>query len=320
MATLTTAAPSATSPALKRLLQRHPVTAFFVLTYVLTWVLWVPSILSRQGVGLLPFSLPIPGMLLILISGVTGPLLTAFIMASVMAGKAGRKQLLQRVARWRVGIWWYLLALVGIPVVRFLGLTLVLGKAPLQALLQSPALLAAYLPFTIVGLVITVLEETGWMGFAAPQLQAKAGPLAGAIVLGALWGIWHLPGFLVAGANVDHAVTDPLLLSRSLLILVLLGAAVRIVMLWIFNTTRGSVLIAMIFHSALDQTDSTLVRGALHSLPPITGWLHDVVLVGWLEILTFGTCAALVLLCTRGRLSSQLLSPSEREDKVLARE
>jgi hypothetical protein len=58
----------------------------------------------------------------------------------------------------------------------------------------------------------------------------------------------------------------------------------------------------------------------LHRLPPIHGWLHDFVLVGWLEILTFGVCAALVLFFTRGRLSSRLISPSESEDKVLARE
>lgn len=305
MATLTTTAPPSTDSAFKRLLQQHPIPAFFVLTYILTWVIWVPSILSREGLRLLSFDVPIPGMLLILISGVTGPFLSAFIMASALEGKAGRRALFRQIVRWRAGFRWYLLVLVGIPVVRFLGLTLALGIAPVQVLFHSPTLLAAYLPFTALGLIITVLEETGWMGFAVPQLQARIGPLSGAIVLGILWGVWHLPGFLVAGANVAHPVTDLLLLGRSLVILAILGAAVRVIMLWIFNSTRGSLLLAVLFHSAFDQTDATLVRGALHTLPPLHGWLHNFVLVGWLEIVTFGGCALLVICFTRGRLAFQ---------------
>jgi len=160
------------------LVKKHPLIAFFVLAYLLTW--WIYPLLK--------FS-PLLG-----IFGLFGPALAAIIMAAVTEGKAGVKALLSRVVRWRVGVRWYVIAL-GLPTV------LSLATAGLYYLLGASQFLqvGALTIFDLVLFVLVVGEELGWRGYALPRLLEKRSAVTASLILGVLWGLWHLPTFLVPG-------------------------------------------------------------------------------------------------------------------------
>jgi uncharacterized protein len=204
------------------LARKHPLIAFFVLAYLLTW--WIYPLLR--------FS-PLLG-----IFGLFGPALAAIIMAAVTGGKSGVKALLSRVVRWRVGLPWYIIAL-GLPTVLSIattGLGYLLGAS---TSIQVGAL-------TVLELVLFVLvvgEELGWRGYALPLLLEKRSAVTASLILGVLWGLWHLPTFLVPGTPQY---------GLPLTAFVLLTIEYSILMTWVFLHTLGSVLIATLFHGAIN--------------------------------------------------------------------
>src|SRR5918997_3772744 len=102
----------------RSLLARHPLISFFVMAYAFTWIAWSPWVLSEEGVGLLPFRLSDAASGLLNAAAIfLGPTLSALIMTGVTEGGAGVRRLLRRIVLWRVGLRWYLFALIGIPVV-----------------------------------------------------------------------------------------------------------------------------------------------------------------------------------------------------------
>src|SRR6266699_4499031 len=206
MSTITTTSPSATPSPLKRLIIRHPLVAFFLLAFAGAWITILPLLLTRSGFGLLLLTLPvhdlIPGLpLFTTIGSFTGPTLAAVIVTAATLGKAGLRQLLRRIGQWRVGAGWYLLALLGYPLL-YVGIGIItLGRTSLPTLLAQWSLLfTIYLPYTVWDLISTMGEEMGWVGYALPNLQQRMAPLLSAVTLGVLWALWHLPAFFVRDA------------------------------------------------------------------------------------------------------------------------
>ena len=192
------------------LLARYPLTAFFVMAFAFSWIAWSPWFLSKDGAGLLPYSSPLINGLVLPIGILLGPSLSAFIVTGATEGRAGIRRLLRRIVFWRVGLRWYMFALVGVPVVMALGTVIVPGG--ITSLL---ALGFRYVPtylvwFLIIGIIGgPLLEEPGWRGFALPRLQPRYGPLVGTLILGLLWALWHLPEFLVPAYRRSARATFP---------------------------------------------------------------------------------------------------------------
>lgn len=212
-------------------IKRHPLISFFVLAYVLTW--WVYPLLW--------FS-PLIGFF-----GLFGPALAAIIVVTVAEGGSGLRDLLGRVLRWRVGVGWYALAL-GLPALLALGaagLHLVLG-APTAPQLGRLSILEPILFVLIIG------EELGWRGYALPRMIVGRSTLTASVILGALWGAWHLPTFFVAG-------TPQYGLPFSAF--VLLTVAYSVLFTWVYLHTRGSVLIATLLHGAINFSQGFLLAG-----------------------------------------------------------
>ncbi len=163
MSTITTTSQSATSSSLRRLIKRHPLVAFFVLAFAGAWIVFVPLLLARNGLGLLPFSLPVGPFQTI--GAFAGPTLAAFIVTAATSGAAGLRQLLRRIVQWRVGVGWYLLALLGFPLTYVGSGIITLGGASQPTLLAQWSLLfTVYLPYLVVDLISTMGEEinSGW--------------------------------------------------------------------------------------------------------------------------------------------------------------
>jgi membrane protease YdiL (CAAX protease family) len=272
----------------KGLLARHPLVFFFIFAYAGTWLLEMPYILSEDGSGLLPYSSP----LLIWTSPLTiftGPFLAAFIMTGVTEGRAGIGRLLRRFVLWRVGLGWYLFVLIVIPLI------LVLSVIVLPGALGSFQGLATLAPLPLLFLAVYVFflsgpmgEEPGWRGFALPRLQALHGPLVGSLILGVLWGLWHLPLFFTPWNELT---------TFNVVVYALATICLSIIYTWVFNNTKGSLLIAILLHWSFDV--ATVPVASLFPAPIVLDYGLLVILPG------FGALALVLVALTRGRLGYQ---------------
>ena len=222
------------------LIRRHPLIAYFVLAYALTW--WIYPLLH--------FS-PLIGLV-----GLFGPAFAAIIMAAITDGKPGVKALLSRTVRWRVGLPWYVVAL-GLPTLLSLataGLSVVLGTGVLQ-----------FGQLTVLDFVVFVLvvgEELGWRGYALPKLLETRSALTASVILGVVWGLWHLPTFFSSSAPQQ---------GLPIVAFVLMTIEYSIIMSWIYLHTRGSVLIATLCHGAINLSQGFFLGGITGSM---RYWLH----------------------------------------------
>jgi membrane protease YdiL (CAAX protease family) len=222
------------------LVKRHPLIAFFVLTWALSWWPWI-----LYAFGLSPT--PIASF---------GPFLAALVVLAITQGKSGIGGLLRRMVRWRVGIRWYAVALL-------LPVGIALAATALNVLLGAQAPSAADLggwtglfsTFAVVLLIPGIggaWEEPGWRGFALPSLQAGRSALVASLILGAVWALWHLPLVVATGQMGGWDIVNIM--------------AWTLVLTWVYNGTGGSVLIVMLFHAMFNTVSvsfiSTMFSGA----------------------------------------------------------
>ncbi len=291
------------------LLARHPLVFYFIIAYAGAWLLTMPLALSVDGAGLLPFSSPLSPLVAITVSAFTGPLLAAFVMTGVSEGRAGIGRLLRRMVLWRVGLRWYLFALVGIPVI------LMLGAVVMPGALASFQMLALwwvwFYPFALAAAFLGygLSDEPGWRGFALPRLQRLHGPLVGSLILGPLWGLWHLPLFLWPTWNTPPNFPPTFL---DIVFFVLTSIALSIVYTWVFNNTKGSVFMVMWLHSSQNAFWTGAVA-LLFPAPLVLGYgLVLPVLVG------FGAAALVIVALTRGRLGYERYRQEAEEEPAPA--
>jgi CAAX protease family protein len=262
-------------------LRAHPILGFFAVAYAFSWLAQLVCL------GLLGQS-----AMVAIFAATLGPTVAAVVMAEALEGPApGRHQRLWRVVRgvriWRVGARWYALALLGVPAA-YLGLTLLLPGASLRAQPVIP-LVIGYLVMLAVGAFSgPVFEEPGWRGFALPRLQARMGPLAGTLVLGVLWGCWHLPQFLIpAWASENGGLS-----LASVGVFILTVVAIAVLLTWVYNRTGGSLLLTMLVHASVNTAQAALVNTLVPSSAN-----SDVS-----ALFAFGLVSLALVLLTRGRL------------------
>jgi uncharacterized protein len=272
------------------LVARHPLVSYFFFAFGFSWLLFLPGPLTYYGLlRVSPYA-----MRLLAIGGLLGPLLSGFIMTVVTEGEAGISHLIRRIVRWRVGFRWYLFAVVGLPAVMVLGTFALPGALETLDISGRPSgltYLRAFISMALVG--GPFFEEPGWTGFAQPRLQRLYGPLIGGLILGSLWALWHLPGFLIPSQDVTDIPPRGTVLAFVVFALALMG--LRLVIIWVVNNTRNSVFMAILVHASWN----TFYAAALVQFFP-----SPIVFGSYLN-LTIAACAlALVLIAaTRGRIS-----------------
>lgn len=277
-------------------IRRHPLAAFFVLAFGLSWLAWTPYILSGNGLGILPFEFPAllgtAQLLGVLPGAFLGPLTAAFLVTALVEGRPGLARWGHRLVRWRVGWRWYLVVLLGVPAV-LIGTTMLLPSAWGEARFPGWILLALYLPMLVLQFFTTaVAEEPGWRDFALPRLQERFGAFAGTVVLGTLWGCWHLPLFWSEwGGYPDVTLLGPLEFVAGCIPL-------SIVMTWVFNRTGQSLPLVMVLHASINATYSSVWSDIFPTLNLATDPAH-------VQLIAFTAVALVLLVATRGRLGLQ---------------
>jgi membrane protease YdiL (CAAX protease family) len=206
------------------------------------------------------------------------PTIAALLIAWRWPGAGGVRKLLGPLGRWRIHIGWYLVAILGpIPLLLLGDLIYVLlgGHAPRQWLALPSGTAEggiSALLFTI-GAVIAgaVGEELGWRGFGQRRLQVGVGALWAAIVIGLLWSTWHLWPVAVPGGFSLFSWTD---FPQTYLRL----TSTAILYAWLYNSSRGSLLLVLVAHGAFNIDNSIVQTPAsdTHTIPIIVAVLHGV--------------------------------------------
>lgn len=215
-------------------LKRHSLVLFFVLAYLFSWIVWSTSI--AQANGSLSFHIPDAFAFI-------GLSLAAVIAALVSGGRKAFMDLIHRWVRWRMNPIWYVVALLLTPVLG--GIAIVayqaLGSTHQIGVDATLAQTLSYIGFHF--LLFLVTEETAWRGFALPRLQRRYSPLVSSLILGVLWGAWHIPLFLTPDSFQSTIPFVGFLIS---------AVATAILHTWIFNRSKGSLLPQALFHAVTD--------------------------------------------------------------------
>ena len=227
--------------------KRQPVASYFILVFVLSWG---PFLLVTGGPG--PIGTADPRFLFVALTAPVAAAIAGLVLTGLLAGRAGYRDLLARMVRWRVGVRWYALALLLAP------LTTIGCAALLAVALRSPEFVPAIFtmqqPQGLVlvgvmgGLLAGFCEELGWTGFATPRLRVRHSILATGLLVGVIWGLWHLPLFR-ARDSFSGALPTVLLLAQLLAWL----PAYRVLMVWVYDHT-GSLLVAILMHASLSAS------------------------------------------------------------------
>jgi len=272
---------------MKIFIERYQFIIFVLLTFVISWFPWYA--------GIAPETMNM------------GPSLAAFLVVLIIGGRRGFVDLLRPFGRWRVGWRLWGLAILGPAVLYLIGLGIHLlggGKAPPFIMIREELSL---IPLYLVLVVLMpwqgpVGEEFGWRGYALPKLQSKYGPLIASLVVGALWGIWHLPSFFAPQGVISAIYIDVGLIF--ILVYTLGNIANSIFMTWLYNKSTASALVAgIIWHAAINfwapvlLSDSSLIaaREGTH-LPTIASNLYLTVLAVQVVV------AIILVIITKGKL------------------
>jgi membrane protease YdiL (CAAX protease family) len=270
--------------ALRRLVAHHPVAAFLVMVYTVNIAVALSPLLTRRDI--LPFGLAPYDSL----GHIFGVALPAFIVVAATGGRAGVRDLARRSLRWRVGVRWYLVALLGVPVASVLCASAIFGLAPLNALVEKwELLLTVVLPqLVLLILFFNLAEEVGWTGFLQARLQDRHRPLKASIIVTLPFALFHLPGWMVEFELGLTQLHIALALTGVFGISQLFG---RVIIMWLYNNTNYSVLLVGMFHSSFNVTTSAFGPFIPREMSFLLA--AGVVAVG----------AMLLVVFTRGRLS-----------------
>ena len=233
---------------ISHILGRRPLVWFFVVAYSFSWLSYAPGIIARAQNG------PVPGAVLILsVVGNFGPLVAALVLTYLVGGRTALIELAARLRRWRVSWPWYVIALSweAVHLLVMSGLILlVTGHSP--DFPDGYPITAAPIVFAVIFITAGLAEEVGWRGFALPRLQSRWSPLAASLTLGLVWALWHLPGTFLP--NTSHTGRSP----AEWLWYIVGTIAFTVVITWVFNGTKGSVLLPMLLHAASNTTQAYL--------------------------------------------------------------
>lgn len=204
----------------------HGVVLFFLLACAITWLLDLPL-----TVAYLRHVAPTPLPLLLVGLGAWGPTLAAWLVAA-RDGTVG-----EVFGRWRTNPGWVLVGLLVLPALHLPATLLerALGGQPAHWFYPPPD------PARFAALVMFPLgEELGWRGLAYPRLARSYGPVRGGLVVGAVWGLWHLLMMVTPDGSFDLLRAGITMIDLPLY---------SVVFAWVLRRANGSLAVAIALHA-----------------------------------------------------------------------
>src|SRR5215207_3593346 len=176
---------------IRAFIKSHPLLTYFALTFAISW----GGIVIVLGPGSFPGT---PEQLdtllpLVVLAILAGPSVAGVLTTVLVSGRAGFRELLSRLLRWRVDARWYAVALLTAPLIvmaTLLALSLI-SPVFLPDIFTASDKASLLLSGIVAGLTGGFFEELGWTGFAVPRLRLRYGVLATGLIVGLVWGAWH---------------------------------------------------------------------------------------------------------------------------------
>lgn len=209
--------------------------SFFVIAFAISWLLWLPQVLDTNDLVHFPEFVGILGMF-----APFGPFVAALWLTGRQGGREGIRKLLKRGWSLDFDKRWLLPAVLLMPAVGLITVA-VMAVVGLPIQWEFAAPWQALVPTFFVILLLNALpEEYGWRGYALGPLLDRNSALAASLILGLLWGLWHLPLHFIEG-TVQSAIPVYQFLIQQMVLAILYT--------WLFNNTRGAVSVAILFHA-----------------------------------------------------------------------
>jgi len=229
-------------------MKNHPVLWFYVLAFAVAWLGWLPMVAGSRGIA--PFNHPIIPMLLLLPA--VGPGLAAIIVMAATEGKASVNRLLKPLVQWRVGARLLVIAVIA-PALLLLAAQIVTQVLGLTATpgLPTDNLIGMVIAVFVMAVFSNTWEEIGWRGFALPRLQQQHTAFVATLIVGVLWGLWHLPLFFWLDNPMSNYPFLPWFIGTI---------ALSFIYTWLYNTAAGSLLVVTLFH-VFSNTFGVVISG-----------------------------------------------------------
>jgi len=212
---------------------------FFIITFSITWGLAAGLILfpDRAEAMLGEITGTHPAFFV----ATWGPAIAGFVLVLFYGGVSGVRLFLSRLGLWRCSPWWVVFILFGVPFVFILG-SLIKGGPFLAPV--PPEGIGTLIALLVLMLFLGPIEEFGWRGVAQPLLQRHVAPIWAGMIIGSIWGVWHLPAFYLSGTVQSGWSFTPFFIGNVVL---------AVLVTPLFNNSRGSLLWPMLFHWQLNN-------------------------------------------------------------------
>ncbi|UCB46905.1 MAG: CPBP family intramembrane metalloprotease [Spirochaetota bacterium] len=282
-------------PTIKAFIKRYPVLNYYGLTFVISWGA-IFTLIGSRGIPATKeqFDMMLPVGIVALLGG---PIIAGILLTGLADGRAGFRELRSLLFKWQVRGLWYAVALLAAPLMlaaSLIVLSLIYPGFPPGIFAtndKAPLLLMGI----ISGVMVGICEELGWTGFALPRLRLHYSILTTGLMMGVLWGAWHIASHAVLASGVYAAPFSPAfyVVARGLSLLLGPLLAFRVLMVWVYDRT-GSLLVAILMHISYTAFTIILEPPAIAGVPLL---IYDIVLaaVVWAAV-------AVVAVANGGRL------------------
>ncbi len=272
------------------------IAAFVALTFAISWAIWAAMVGASVSIA------TTTGLVLNVVA-TAGPSIAALIVAAALGGGELRR-LLDGFSLKRVSVRWALVALL-----------LPLGMVAV-AIAVSVGAFGAALPIISTAVVGSILvefvrvvflggplqEELGWRGFALPRLQVRQSAFSASVMLGLIWGVWHIPLYFVSGTGQQETAAGAGLVF-AIVAFVIWTVGLSVLFTWLFNQTAGSLIVVILFHTTVNL--ASFIPAAVGS-PGAASFLYA--LVTWVVALIVAARLGHEHLATRPRVTTGVVA------------
>lgn len=267
----------------------HSLALYFSLTFAVTWTLWILVAVLSGGTLSPATGRTVVGATLFLL-GVFGPALVALAFTARAEGRAGLWRLTRQMTILPKGARWYIFAVAyyaAIKLAAAVAYRLAIGEWPEFG--QTPLFL---IPLAVmISTPVQAGEEIGWRGYALPRLASHVGLGPASVLLGIIWAVWHLPLFLLPGADTS---------GQSFTVYLSGVTALSVAIAWLYWRTGGSLLLTMLMHAAINNTKDIVPSVPSPVDNPLTPAASPVAWFGL--ILLWGGAVCLLILMRKASL------------------
>lgn len=210
----------------------NDIILFTIISYLISWIIWIPTIVIVPAEYSLPF----------LLVGSFGPFLAAVFITRKKEGNQDLRHWLKTNFNLKIGIWWYILASIILPLIIagiHHAIYMIFGGKSGFSWDQSWSIY-------LINLLLTAVvgggnEEPGWRGYLTPQLLKKFNPFISCVMVGIIWVGWHLPlYFLDTWSGGDQPIY----------LFVLYAIPLSVILTWLYFKSKKSIIPVMLLHAA----------------------------------------------------------------------